>query len=307
MPVSLLGAIPSLFRGRGESQPESPEEQVVTAHENSESTEGLQTHEQHGECSLRMSEEQPPKATEYTIDELAAAARVPSRTIRFYQSKGALPKPEIRGRVAYYGASHVERLELIASLQDRGLSIKAIRDLLEQVDKGELALNEWLGLEARLQEPWAHDHPKVVTEPELHELLGDRRPGLVADLLRLKVIEKQGHSYMIRSPALMNVGLKLEAAGVDLETATGAANLLRKHLERAASELATYFYRRTGEGFGSTVTAEDIAKAYEAIRPRGLEAVKVMFAREIETAVRKLVESGATSEIPAKARKARAR
>ena len=30
-------------------------------------------------------------AAEYTIDELATLTRVPSRTIRFYQSKGALP------------------------------------------------------------------------------------------------------------------------------------------------------------------------------------------------------------------------
>ena len=38
-----------------------------------------------------------------TIDELAAQSRVPSRTIRYYQSKGVLPPPEIKGRVAYYG------------------------------------------------------------------------------------------------------------------------------------------------------------------------------------------------------------
>src|SRR5690349_16595231 len=72
---------------------------------------------------------------EYTIDQLATMTRVPSRTIRFYQSKGALQPPQIRGRVAFYGAAHVERLKLIGSLQDRGLSIRAIRDLLQQADK----------------------------------------------------------------------------------------------------------------------------------------------------------------------------
>ena len=60
-----------------------------------------------------------------TIDELAAASRVPSRTIRFYQSRGALMAPEIRGRVAFYGKPHIERLKLIAQLQDRGLRIDA--------------------------------------------------------------------------------------------------------------------------------------------------------------------------------------
>ncbi len=69
-------------------------------------------------------------ASSYTIDELATLTRVPSRTIRFYQSTGALQAPAIRGRVAYYGPAHVERLKLIGSLQDRGLRIDAIRDLL---------------------------------------------------------------------------------------------------------------------------------------------------------------------------------
>src|SRR5215470_19199816 len=120
--------------------------------------------------------------TEYTIDELATLTRVPSRTIRFYQSRGALPHPQLRGRVAYYGPEHVERLKLIGSLQDRGLRIRAIRDLLAQADKGELALNEWLGLEQQLQEPWANDRPKVVSDAELGELIGNR-PGAIAELL----------------------------------------------------------------------------------------------------------------------------
>ena len=73
--------------------------------------------------------------------EYASASWPPSlasrRTIRFYQSRGALMSPEIRGRVAYYGPAHAERLKLIAQLQDRGLRIDAIRDLLVSIDRGE--------------------------------------------------------------------------------------------------------------------------------------------------------------------------
>ena len=118
-----------------------------------------------------------PPRTEYTIDELAAVAQVPSRTIRFYQSRGALMPPEIRGRVAYYGPRHVERLKLIAQLQDRGLRIDAIRDLLASIDRGEVDLAEWLGVEQQVQAPWANDQPRTVTEEELYELAGSRRPG----------------------------------------------------------------------------------------------------------------------------------
>ena len=40
----------------------------------------------------------------------------------------------------------MERLKLIAQLQDRGLRIDAIRDLLASIDRGELDLAEWLGV-----------------------------------------------------------------------------------------------------------------------------------------------------------------
>ena len=253
--------------------------------------------------SSLMPTDETPDA--HTIDELAALTRVPSRTIRFYQSKGALPAPEIRGRVAYYGAAHVERLKLIGSLQDRGLSIRAIRDLLAQADKGELALNEWLGLERQLQEPWSpeQDQSRIYTEAELNALAGEHhRPGLGADLVRLKQIERQGEVFLVRSPALLQIGLRLDASGIDLETAVGASVILRKSLARAAGELVSFFFRRVGDGFGRDVNAAELGEAYRTLRPVGLEAVRVVFGQEMERAIRKLVESGATSQLPAKAK-----
>lgn len=245
-------------------------------------------------------------ATEYTIDQLAMATRVPSRTIRFYQSKGALPGPTIRGRVAYYGPAHVERLKLIGTLQDRGLSIRAIRDLLAQADKGELLLHEWLGLEQQLQEPWADDRPRVLGETELATMLGGR-PGAVAELVRLGQVERRGDSYLVKSPALLQVTLRLEAAGIDFETAVGAASVLRKHLRRAAGELTEHFYRRVGEGFGRDLTAGDVGDAYRALRPLGQEAVRVVFAQEMERALRRLVDSGATSDLTARVKRRKRR
>jgi DNA-binding transcriptional MerR regulator len=240
---------------------------------------------------------------EYTIDELAAETQVPSRTIRFYQSKGALPGPTIRGRVAYYSDAHIERLKLIGTLSDRGLSIRAIADVLAQADKGELALNEWLGLEQQIAEPWANDRARVLSETELGELLGERRPGAKAELLRLGIISRQGDGYLLRSPALLQVALRLDAAGIDFETAKGAEDILRKHLRRAATEQADYFFKRIGEGFGQNVDATALGDAYRALRPLGLEAVRVVFAQEMERTLRKLLESGATADLPARAKK----
>jgi DNA-binding transcriptional MerR regulator len=188
-----------------------------------------------------MAIEDPMATDEYTIDELSAATHVPSRTIRFYQSKGALTKPEIRGRVAIYSKAHVERLRLIAKLQDQGLRIKAIRDLLARVDRDELDLGDWLGLKAQLQTPWADDSPIMVTEDQLFELVGQRREGLLGELLRLKLVKKERDAYSVRSPSLLSVSMRLEQAGFDLETSVTSAKTLRKHIGRAAKEVSEHF------------------------------------------------------------------
>ena len=247
-----------------------------------------------------MEEPTETAATEYTIDELASASQVPSRTIRFYQSKGVLPRPELRGRVAYYGSSHVERLRLIASLQDRGLRIDAIRELCARIDKGELDVNEWLGLEAQLQAPWANDQPRTVTAAELREMIGGDRPGVLSALLRAGLAERHGDVYLLRSPALLAIALRLEAAGVDLEIARGAETILRKHLSRTAADLSKYFFEHAREGFGRAAAGQDLTAAFEALRPMGLEAVRVIFGQEVERELRRLVESGKSATLPSK-------
>jgi DNA-binding transcriptional MerR regulator len=236
------------------------------------------------------------KSPELTIDELASLSRVPSRTIRFYQSRGALMAPELRGRVAYYGPHHLERLKLIAQLQDRGLRIDAIADLVVRIDRGELDLAEWLGVEQQVQTPWANDQARTVNEAELFELAGTERPGLLADLIRVKLLERHGDVYLLHSPALLGIAMKLEAAGIDLDTAASASAILRKYMERAARELVELFVKRARAGY---VETKEPAKLFQALRPTGIEAVRVIFGREMEQALRKLLESGQLAKIPA--------
>ena len=238
--------------------------------------------------------------SELTIDELAAASRVPSRTIRFYQSRGALMNPEIRGRVAYYGKQHVERLKLIAQLQDRGLRIDAIGDLMKRIDRGEVDLAEWLGVEEQVQAPWALDQARTVTEAELYEIAGTRRPGLLADLTRAHIVERKGDVYLLGSPALLALAIKLETVGIALETAAEASAILRKHLGRAVGDLVELFVDQIEDGH---VPIDDAGKLFETFRTVGVESVRVLFAREMEGELRKLLASGKLASLSARARK----
>ncbi len=241
-----------------------------------------------------------------TIDQLTAETGIPSRTIRFYQSSGVLPKPEKRGRVAYYGTAHIERLELIGQLQDRGLRMRAIKDLADRLDAGELVLDEWLGLEEQLQSAWIDDVAQVLDRRGIEALLGDRRPGFVAELTRAGLVEARSDgTYLVPSPGLLRVAARLDEAGIALEVAAGATQILQKHLSRAAAELASYFVQHVGDGFGRGDSVRGISDAFRELRAIGLESVRLLFAREMEQVLRGLVESGEAARIDKKRRRKR--
>lgn len=242
---------------------------------------------------------EPPRGTEserpggtYTIDELAALTSVPSRTIRFYQANGALLPPVRRGRVAYYDESHAERLRLVARLQDRGLSLRAIRDLFQRTEGGDVSVNEWLGVGEQLRAPWTEDRPRICTEAELEELIGGSpRPGLVADLIRNGLVRREATSpatFFVQSPAMLQIALRLEQSGLDMETADAAHELLKKHLARAANDLVDYFVRHIRDGSGP----DAVGRSLDALRSVTADVVRLTFAQEVERALREAIEQG---------------
>jgi DNA-binding transcriptional MerR regulator len=230
----------------------------------------------------------------FTIDELAAAAGLPVRTVRHYQSEKVLPAPERRGRIAVYRQEHLDRLQLIGRLQDRGLRLSAIRDAFRRIEKGELWLDDWLGLGDELRAPWSEERPVVLSEPELADRVA-HRPGLVATLERAGLVRRQGGlapSFLAPSPGLRDIALELDAAGVDIETAAAAAGMIRTSLRRASGDLVAHFLGRAGAGFARRGSTQDITEALKALRPLGARAVQLVFEQEIERALRHAVEEG---------------
>src|SRR5215207_6506041 len=120
----------------------------------------------------------------YGLTELAAATGVSERTIRYYQAQRLLPRPAKRGRDAVYGKEHLERLQLVAELRDRGLTLTTIRDLVTN-DHPARTVAEWLGVDATLTAPWSDDRPRTMSREALVALIerqGESRPGVLAEL-----------------------------------------------------------------------------------------------------------------------------
>jgi DNA-binding transcriptional MerR regulator len=231
-----------------------------------------------------------PATGEYTIDELAANTGVPSRTIRFYQAKGVLPPPRKRGRVAVYDDTHVERLRVVGELQDKGLHLRAIRDIISRDDLDNDAIQKWLGVGERLSS-LAEDAPQLLTEDELKRHLGDPPPGIVSRLVRRGAIQPQGDGlnrrYLVESPALLALGARLYDAGIDIDTGLVLHEILQRRFARAAREVVEFAIKKVGHGFGRSSEPEDIAAALETLFQGGVgaEAVRLIFTKELERAV----------------------
>lgn len=67
----------------------------------------------------------------YRVEQLAAACDVSVDTVRYYQSRGLLPAPVREGRVAWYGPEHAGRIREVRGLQRKGLTLAAIRRVLD--------------------------------------------------------------------------------------------------------------------------------------------------------------------------------
>lgn len=127
--------------------------------------------------------------TSYKLDELAAAAGVSPRTVRYYVQRGLLPAPAFRGRDTAYSGEHLLRLRAIKRLQERFLPLDAIQAELEKSSREELEGLAAGGDKPRLPGPipGADDFPEALPlyrAPSPPAATGERfvryvlRPGL---------------------------------------------------------------------------------------------------------------------------------
>jgi DNA-binding transcriptional MerR regulator len=244
-------------------------------------------------CFTDAVDDADEETREYGLTELSTLSGVSARTIRYYQSVDVLPRPDRRGREAIYGDEHLDRLRLIAELQDRGLTLGAIRQFLGKRASPGISVGDWLGLDESLRGPWSEDRPRVLSDDELGDELGARPAGLRSQLERAGYLERQPEGWwLIRSPALLDLALQLSDAGIDIEVTGQATNLLRRRMSRAVDDLITLFVERTGSGFPGQVAGPELDNALATLRPIAREAAGIILAHEIERGLRELFDAG---------------
>jgi DNA-binding transcriptional MerR regulator len=232
--------------------------------------------------------------TDLSVDELAERTGVTVRTIRYYQSEGLLPLPGRAGREARYGPAHVERLDLIAELQARGLRLHAIAELLDSA-AADAPAADWLGLGAALRRPWTDDRPIVLRERELADRLAGTPAGTAGALERSGVVERRPGavpaSWVVPSPELLDIALATVRLGLDPDAGTRLRDLLQRRLRATATALVAAFT----EEVSRTQLAEQgpgaLAALLEQLQPLTRRTVDLLFAHEMERAQEQLLDA----------------
>jgi DNA-binding transcriptional MerR regulator len=224
----------------------------------------------------------PDQAT-YTVDEVADLTGTTVRTIRWYQSEGLLPSPRRSGRTAVYDLEHVSRLEAIRDLQAHGLTLVAIRRLLDRAP-GSAAVTALAFVRAAIaQSGDSGEDTEVVTPAEgadrLRMDVDEVDPEVVESLGLVRVLD-DGH-WKIISPAAFEASAELAKAGVPLDRRLAIGRVIQEHthaMARAVVELFVDYLWRPSQHEGVDPEAwQALAEAVERLRPLAATSIASLF------------------------------
>ncbi|MEK9519381.1 MerR family transcriptional regulator [Streptomyces venezuelae] len=225
---------------------------------------------------------------EYRIEDLAHHSGATVRTIRAYQDRGLLPRPERRGRSNVYGDAHLARLRQIADLLDRGYTLASIKELLEAWDTGR-GLGGVLGLVAEVHGPWTDEQADRISRAELEARFGGTPDeAAVLEAVELGVLEplpgRETEEYLVPSPQELAVAAELYASGVPLGAITGHLRELRGQVEHIASRFLEFttehvFARYLEHRPPTDADAHEAATMVRRLRPLAQQTVDAELAR----------------------------
>ena len=213
-------------------------------------------------------------AAELTVDELAAAAEIPVRRIRFYAGKRLLPPPRLEGRTGLYGDAHLARLRLIAELQDAGYTLAAIEEFLSSVPADADA--DAVDLLGAVVAPGSTGPEHALTRTELEQRLGlsldDDQVAMLeaANLLR---VGDDGVVHMTSSQ--LDFALRLVEVDAPLDALVEAGVHVRRHARALAEDLQDVFQRGVVARYEDPTDEEREAlrEVSRALRPLTIQAI----------------------------------
>ena len=231
-----------------------------------------------------------PTVEEMTVDELAARTGMTVRTVRFYAGEGLLPARVRRGRIAYYGAQHRMRLELIRELQEHGYTLAAIERVLAHIPHDASPAD--FAMQAAMFTPWMPEPAEELDRATLERRAGRRLSRDEVELLvSLGVLERSGRDTFRTTPSVLGMGLELIELPVPAAVLREAADVIHEHAAAVAEGLSDVFRRGIWEPFrsGDTDERDQLAAVVSRLRPLVVRGLVNAFGHAADRAVRRTV------------------
>jgi DNA-binding transcriptional MerR regulator len=235
------------------------------------------------------------KAADMTIEELSARSGITVRNIRSHRARGLLPPPEVRDRVGYYGAEHLNRLRLIQELQGEGFNLKGIERLLEKrLGPAEQMLSFKRDLEA-----FENEEPQTFTRDELVARFGDESDVAIRQAVDFGALVPTGEDrYEAPYPSLLDAAEAVVGEGVPLDHTLVVFRKAQSRCRSVAHEFVRLFLEDVWKPFEEDGYPEDrwpeVREALHRLRPLSSRALTAIFqmtmADEVESAFGRQLE-----------------
>ncbi|MFI2260253.1 MerR family transcriptional regulator [Streptomyces tubercidicus] len=263
--------------------------------------------------------EQPPttgsraaerRTTEYRIEDLAHLSGATVRTIRAYQDRGLLPRPERRSRANVYGDAHLARLRQIADLLDRGYTLASIKDLLAAWDAGR-DLGGVLGLVAEIDGPWTDEEASRISRTDLDAAFGGSPDETaLTEAVELGVLERipgRDDEFLVPSPQELAVATELHSAGVPLTAVYGHLREVRDQVEHLAARFVDFTTAHVFQQFldhpPTEAEAAEAATLVRRLRPLAQQTIDAELARAMRTLATRSLRHHLSEALPSEARR----
>jgi DNA-binding transcriptional MerR regulator len=231
-----------------------------------------------------------PRSREYRTEELAQAAGIPVRTLRFYRERRLLPPPRREGRIAWYSEEHLARLRVIADLLERGHTLGGIAELLAAWKDGR-DVAELLGLEAAIAAPWSRETPIAVTWEDLLAAFPGEVDGAALDAsLELGYLRREGDRLFHVSRRLLDASAALVAEGVPLAAVLATARGVRVSADALADQFVELIAEHLLSGLDEPMAPGEptrLAEALDRLREVARTVVDVEFALAMDRRVQR--------------------
>ena len=228
------------------------------------------------------------------MKELAEAAGITARTLRFYRERKLLPPPRREGRIAWYSEAHLDRLRVIAALLERGHTLGGITELLAAGEEGR-EVAELIGLRNAIVAPWTDEVPVRLSRAEVEAALPgqlDEANTRASVALGYVTVDQDGITHVSRR--LMDATVALVHEGLPLATVLEVA----RRTQACADVVADLFVRLVSEqlfggleGRPSPDEAHRLTELVLRVRPLGRTVADAQFTLAMDRRVREEYET----------------